>query len=135
MKIHLLALLLCLFFAPRAHALKFTQAQIVTAGDMSAASILSPAQDMRYIPTGSIQALWTGAPVGTLILQTSADLTADPTLVANWSDFSGSSIAVNGPGDVMFNLANAGYKWIRLKYTKTSGSGTLNANISNKGDY
>jgi len=124
-----------LFAAVPAHALKFTQVQMISAGDMSS-SITSPGVDLQDVPLASIQAVWTGAaPVGTLILQTSGDIVATQNLVTNWSDFSGSSVAVSGNGDVMYNLANAGYRWVRIKYTRTSGTGTINAILSAKGQY
>jgi hypothetical protein len=124
-----------MFFSAPVWALKFTQFQIVTAGDMSTASILSPGTELRDVPLASIHAIWTGSPVGTLIVQISGDMVADQSLVTNWSDFSGSSIAINGASDVMYNMPNAGYRWARLKYTKTSGTGTLNAILSAKGQY
>lgn len=133
MKKYLIVFALLLPFS--AFALKFSQTQLVSAGDMSAASIISPGEDLKFVPLGSVSAQWTGAPMGTLKLQVSNDIVELAASVVNWSDFSGSSIAVNGAGDVTYNLANAGYRWTRIVYTKTSGTGTLNAILSAKGDY
>jgi hypothetical protein len=132
MKYLFLALLL---IATPTHALKFVQSQIITAGDMSAATINSAGQDIQNVPLGAIHAVWTGAPVGTIIVQASADLTSTAASVVNWTTVSGSTVAVSGAGDVMINFSNVGYKWMRLQYTKTSGTGTLNAILDTKGDY
>lgn len=101
--------------------------------------------DVNQIALGSIQAVWTGVPVGTLFLEISNDdvpvaaapnqpVGADPAAnVVNWSTYTGSQLAISGPGNFLWNLVFLGYRWIRLSYTPTSGSGTLNSTASVKG--
>lgn len=115
-----------------------SQAQILSAGDMSLASFVSKVVDLGNVNLGSIQAVWAGvAPVGVLKIQLSNDIisnTADPNVaVVNWDDFSGSSFNVSGnAGTHIFNISNMGYKWLRLFYTRTGGTGSMDANMTAK---
>lgn len=120
--------------------MRFEPKQIISAGDMSQATVVSNGIDMNQIALASIQAVYTGAPVGTLTLEISNDIVAiDPTVanqgaaVTNWSTYTGSSLAISAAGNFTYNLSDIGYRWIRVKYTKTSGTGTINATLSAKG--
>lgn len=108
---------------------------IITAGDMSG-SLNSSTVHLDSIYAFSVQAVWTGtSPVGTLKLQASDDFLLNPgDAVTNWIDIAGASAAVSGnTGSQMFNYNGAGFQHVRLVYTFTSGVGTLNARIFNKG--
>ena len=98
---------------------------LLEAGDMSA-SITSDAQQLNQMFLCSIQAVWTGAPNGSLKLQISNDN-------VNWTDYTGSSTSVSGSGDFMWNLSYTGYPWIRVVYTRVSGTGVLNVTVNGKG--
>lgn len=119
--------------------MRFTEVKILTNADMSQASIHSNGVQLQQGVNLSIQAVWTGAPVGTLIVQVSDDIVApspgaDPAAnVVNWSKYTGSDATVNGAGDIMWVDRNSGYQWIRILYAKISGTGTLNATFSGKG--
>lgn len=70
----------------------------------------------------SLMLVWTGTPTGSFKLQCSNDMQA-PT---NWEDVTGSSFAVAGAaGQLVFNYDTAPFKWVRLVYTSTSGTGTI----------
>lgn len=99
--------------------------KLVSAGDMSG-NITSNKQQLNHIAMASIQAVYTGSPVGTLKLQISND---DIT----WTDYSGSGAAVSGAGDFMWNISNVAFPLIRVVYTKTSGSGSLDITVNGKG--
>lgn len=82
-----------------------------------------------------------GAPPvsGTFKLQCSNDPTSgnlnNPTQnVVNWVDITGASQAasISGSAGVIFNVADAGYSWVRLHYTNTSGSGSFVARATGK---
>lgn len=94
----------------------------------------------------SIQAMWTGAPVGTFTIEVSNDIVPikpivgnpvgpDPAAnVVNWSTYTGSAVLTTGTsGNWMWITQLAPYKWVRLKYTATSGTGTVTANFFAKG--
>lgn len=106
--------------------------QFVSAQSMGA-SFQSVGVEVSEIDLLSIQAVWSGggSPNGTFTLEVSNDDVAatDPGSVVNWSTYSGSSIAISDDGDLAYNVANMGYKWVRLAYARTSGTGTLDARI------
>ena len=86
-----------------------------------------------------IQAVWTGAPVGSLFIETSNDVgitEVDGTVinVTNWTTYTGSATATGGSaGNFAWHIWATGFKWVRLSYTFTSGTGTLNARVNQKG--
>lgn len=69
---------------------------------------------------------------GTLVLQTSND-NLPPSSIVNWSDITSSSQIVNSNGTTLWNVADAYYKYVRVKYTLATGTGVLNIryNIKN----
>lgn len=120
--------------------MEFKPVQIVTAGSLGA-TLNSSTIDMNQYFGGSIQAVWTGASVdGTFKLQISNDIvrvtpsTGDVgTEIVNWTDYTGSSTTAAGAGDFMWNMVYSNFRWVRLVFTRTSGTGTLNAIFSGKG--
>jgi len=111
------------------------QKKIVTNGDMSA-DVTSQVLNIADLSLGSIQAIFTGAPTGDLFLQISNDIIAagsDPnTAVVNWSEYTGSRQTLAAAGAFVFNLANMGYKWCRMVYDPSGGTGILNATATVK---
>ena len=99
--------------------------QIVTAGDM-AANVTSLTINLNHMSQFNVQALFTGSPVGAIKIQQSNDGT-------NWDDVPASSVSVSAAGSQSWNLYMVGYPWARLVYTRTSGTGTLNATVYAKG--
>lgn len=84
-------------------------------------------------PGFSIQGVISGSssPVGTLKLQASNDLESGS--VTNFTDIPDSDIAVTGDAVDMWDVMEHQYKWVRVVYTRTSGTATYNARI-NKND-
>ena len=81
----------------------------------------------------SLMLKWTGTPTGVFKLQGSND---DST-VEDWEDITGSNFSTLGAaGQVVFNYDTAPFRWLRVVYTFTSGTGTLiKANLTQKGPY
>lgn len=69
----------------------------------------------------SIQLVFTGTPVGEFKLQGSLDAGTP----SNWTDITGSEESITEAGDILWNAQGVGYRWVRLVYTSTSGTGTL----------
>jgi len=114
-----------------------TQWKIITAGDMSA-DVSSVAVDLGGVIFGSIQSVFTGAPLGSLQLQISNDIVpvgADPNaVITHWDDY-GSTPAVTAAGTYTFNISNMGYKWVRVKFIASGGSvGVLDSTVAAKND-
>lgn len=88
----------------------------------------------------AIQAVWSGSPVGDFTIETSCDagaidpVTGDAIGITNWVFYHGSTQAAGGSTGVFtWRLNSVPEDWVRLKYTRTSGSGTVNARFNAKG--
>ncbi len=119
--------------------MKFDPVQIVTNGDMSGTlTINSAITDLNQQYVYSIQAVYSGTPVGSLKLQASNDIVTlgaggGQPAITNWTDISGSTVGISAAGNYLWNVSNFGYRWTRLVYTQTSGTGTLNVVLNAKG--
>lgn len=90
----------------------------------------------------SVSVVATGTGAGTCVLQGSDDFgsgesAADESIgVSNPVDITGSSFAVSNTtgSPFMINAPNTFYKWVRVKFTFTSGTGTLVVRIQAKGE-
>lgn len=110
--------------------------QIVTAGSL-AASVTSTVTNIQYLDNVCIEAIWTGTPTGTFAVQGSLDHQQDQygnvVTGGNWVTLTGATASASGSGDVaLFDLTQLSFPWVRLIYTRVSGSGTLNAYIGGK---
>lgn len=98
------------------------------ATDMSV-TINGPALILEQSQDFSIQVKWTGTPTGTLKLQCSNDVEST---VTDWEDIPGSSVAIAGAaGQQVYNYVRAPFRWVRLVWTASSGSGTFTKAIFN----
>lgn len=103
-------------------------------GDVTSSNIY-----LDQIFTCSIQAVWTGTPTGTIKVQVSNDVGPTPEYnpngtITTWTDVTGSSQSIAGAaGNFWWNLNDIGARWARLVYTRTSGTGTLDARQNIKG--
>jgi hypothetical protein len=120
--------------------------QIVTDGYMGSALTSYPI-NIRSFPHFSIH-WWVsaGTPSGTLKLQASSEdedritqlsgTALCDTYVTHWVDLSSimtdQTVTSGSPATGIFNTATAGYKWVRLVWTPSGGTGTLQARIQAK---
>jgi hypothetical protein len=104
----------------------------IDAGDMSANITGDPINLASHLGI-AFQCNYTGSPDGYLKIQASCDLTQDASSVLNWTDIS--DILLSTSGTKIFNCRNIYYKWIRVVYEATSGSGTLAVNYTVKGEW
>lgn len=102
-------------------------------GDVSASFNSSPIQ-ATFVLYGSVQATLSGggSPVGVLKVQASNDqpLTGAP---QNWNDLSSITVNVTADGSFLIPIFNLSYEWIRLVYTRTSGTGTASIRVKTIG--
>lgn len=121
-----------------------TPHSVITNGSM-AGSLTSQVTIIQMLSMMSYDVSWTGAaPVGTLSVQVSntysqnADGTTRnagnwTTLILNVGGTPATTIPVSGsPGNVFIDIDELGAYAIRLVYTRTSGTGILNAVIAAK---
>jgi hypothetical protein len=105
--------------------MNFIEYNVLANGSM-AANITSPSIHIRDVSAATLQANWTGTPSGSLILQISND-----ELV--WTDYSGSTALVSGPGNFAWNMLSAPFPFVRINYLFAGGTGLLNLTLSGKG--
>lgn len=119
--------------------------KVITNGDMSAASITSAVTVIQKISMMSYAYSWAGtSPVGTIAVQVSNDYALDPngsvanagtwnTLTFNLNGSAVTSAPVSGnSGSGFIDIDQTGAYAIRTVYTKTSGTGTLQATVNGK---
>ena len=112
--------------------------QNIVNGDMSQASIVSAVSSIAYLDNIGVQLSWTGTPTGTFAIQVSADYQQDQnknvTNVGNWIPLilSPAPAASGAAGTAYIDLNQLSAPWIRVVYTKTSGTGTLQGFINGK---
>lgn len=99
---------------------------ILVNGASMAADVTSAAQDLSFYWVFSMQAVFTGSPVGSIELQASNDNVTFTTI-------SGTNTAVSAASNIMWNVENAGYKYVRVFYDATSGTGSLTCTYFGKG--
>ncbi len=89
----------------------------------------------------AVQASWTGTPEGVFSLQASSQSpmgsqvgSGGPDPITLWDTIAGSAAsAVGSSGSFMWNVNTAFYRYVRLVYTNTTGTGLLSAIVSVKG--
>lgn len=89
----------------------------------------------------SIQLVFDGMPEGTWRLQASADKGNDAATeaymsvgVQNWTTVEGSSQLIDEAGDHAWNVSESGYRWVRVQWLPSAGTGNLtSARYSTKG--
>lgn len=101
---------------------KSTEILLASDVDNMGVTLFSLPGNITNVSGYCIQATWTNgsSPVGIMSLQASLDS-------ENWSDIPNSSLPVASNSDNnVFNISkHAYYNFVRLKYTRTSGDGTL----------
>lgn len=99
----------------------FVSAQTI-AGNYS-----SPALEVSHLIVASLEYVVTGTPTGTLKAQASIDGVV-------WYDLATLTAALAGAAaSGLWNLSDMGYKYVRVTYVFTSGTGVLTVNVNAKG--
>lgn len=110
--------------------------------DLSAGFNLDPIW-LGHAMDFSIQLVFTGTPAGTFKLQASADKGTSTkgegfydlnSTLGNWTDIDCSDQILTEAGDHMWTGQDLGFRWVRVVWTPTGGSGSLtSAQFSTKG--
>lgn len=113
------------------------------AGDLSASFNSDPFR-LEQMDLVAIQAAVSGSALlnGTLKLQVSCDVGLDSGTgpggilnVTNWTDYAGSETTITADGTTLWNVSQCAFKWIRVVYTRTAGTGTLTIRANAKGAF
>lgn len=100
-------------------------AALVSAESMGA-SITTEASNILHTDRVGYQIAWTGTPTGAFTVEISND-------GSTWVELTlSTAIAAAGSADEAFIDAETAAKFIRLVYTRSSGTGTLNVHITAK---
>lgn len=104
---------------------------VITNGEMKDTDQLeSIPLNLQQMSRASFHCIWTGTPTGVLKLQGSND-------ELNYVDLVDINNKINQPagsaGDLLLDLNDLAFKMLRLVYTNTSGTGTLNVVAHSKG--
>lgn len=117
----------------------FSPFQVLTAGDMSQATLTSAVTIIQNLSMISYDVSWTGtSPSGTISVQATNTYTqnADGTVATsgNWNTLPLSTTpTISGnSGNGLIDIDAMGGYAVRLVYTRTSGTGTLNATVNGK---
>lgn len=86
---------------------------------------------IEHIYGYSVQVAFTGVFAGTFKIQVSNDKGVSPTV---WNDLANSSAAVvggayGGEAGIIWNVEKSFYRWFRVVYTPSSGTGTLTSAV------
>lgn len=101
--------------------------------DLSQATLTSEVYDLNHMYGYAIQFVYTGTAVGVLTVQASCDMVqlVNASRIVNWSPLV--DLPLVAPGSNMYNVIQGNYRWGRVVYTRTSGSGALNTILNAKG--
>lgn len=102
------------------------------------ANVTSAVTNIQFLDNIGVQFNFTGTPTGTFSVEISADYEQDTngnvTNAGNWVSLVLSPIpAAAGAADSIYiDITQISAPWVRAKYTRTSGTGTLNGFITAK---
>lgn len=110
--------------------------QVITNGDMSG-DITSEVSIIQNVSMIAYDVSWSGStPVGTLTVEVSNTYQKNGAgavkVAGNWTAMPLTTSVSGNSGTAFLDCLATGAYAIRLKYTRTSGTGTLNATISGK---
>lgn len=113
--------------------------KIVSAGDQSQATVTSSVTNIEFMDNIGIQVnILTGTASGTFDVQISADhfeVNQNVQTAGNWISLGTpytATVTSGSPANIYFDLNQLSAPWVRLLYTKSSGTGTFDAFIAGK---
>lgn len=106
--------------------MKLLVSQLLSAQSL-VASVNSSAAEIGSYEGISVQSTYTGTPTGTLKLQCSND-------GVTFSDVPTATVSLAGAaGSTLWNIPDAYYRFVRISYTATSGTGSVTSVLVGKG--
>jgi hypothetical protein len=118
--------------------------QNFTGGSMTGTSVITSIQSsIQFVDDIGIELVWTGSPVGNFQVQVSADYDPNQEIAGSWipllfTYWNGTlfvtsySIPTSLASPYYIDIPLTSAPWIRVQYTNTSGTGTLNSFLTAK---
>lgn len=110
---------------------------VITNASMTG-TVTSLPTNLQQMPEVSYDVSWTGSPTGTFSVQVSntyvQNVDGSVAVAGNWNSIvlSITPTASGSAGTAFINVAEMAGLWVRLVYTPTGGTGTLNATVYGK---
>lgn len=111
---------------------------ILLNGDMSTTSLTSAIIPIQWVDNIVVQMVWSGSPVGVFNAEASATYVQDNygnvTNTGTWDPITLNppARATGSAGSILLDLNQLSFPYLRIVYTKTSGTGTLNITVGGK---
>lgn len=119
---------------------RIVSAQIFTDAAMTGTSVETSKEiDVTQAEIAAIELVWTGTPVGTFQIQATVQVfgggaAGGTGAGGTWQDIISPAPAASGSsGQHLINISDMGFSKLRVRYTNSSGTGTLNGHITVKG--
>lgn len=117
------------------HKSNLRQYPSIVAGNM-AGNLTSPVTNIQFLDLIGLELDVTGTPSGTIAVQVSASYSQDNNgnvlNAGQWTTLTSQTITSGSPTTTYIDIIPTSAPWIRLTYTASSGSGTLNAFVTGK---
>lgn len=121
------------------HKTNLLKFQNITSGNMALTSVTSTVSNILNLDNIGFEATWSGStPIGVISIEVSIDYAQDSfgnvTNSGTWTALSFTPTpAVSGnTGSLYIDMNQLSAPWLRAKYTKTSGTGTIQGYICGK---
>lgn len=98
-------------------------------------NITGEATDVLFLDNVCYEAVWSGAsPDGELIIEVTGDNITETGVVPTWIELDfGAPIPITGnSGNHLINVNQTPFRYIRPRYARSSGTGTLNIKLTSK---
>ncbi len=106
---------------------------ILSAGNMASATLTSTSISCEHAEVIGIHVVCTGSPNGTFTVQESCDagVLDDGSDLTTWTTVA--TQAITASGDILWRYPAPVGTWLRVVYTKSSGTGSCTIRFSRKG--
>lgn len=115
--------------------MRFLNDKVLAAANINATVASDPICASFMLQVSAISVVTGSSPVGVISIQASNDIPPNgqlsPFTPTNWNDIA--TVAVNATGSFVIPKTDTCYEWIRVKYTRTSGSGAITTIIKTNG--
>lgn len=109
---------------------------VLDGGNMGSASVASETVPIQYNIGVGFQLIWSGSSIsGSVKVQASCDdLRSQSATVTNWTDLSGTTVSIaSDSGSLIMQLVDLTVSAVRLVYTRSAGTGSLDIRAITKG--